>query len=745
MPEIRVIEPIIFAPAEKLRVCAYARVSSDSTDQRNSFASQVNYYTKYIQAHEGWTFVDIYADQGITGTSALKRDEFLRLMRDCRQGKIDRILVKSVSRFARNAQDCIEAVRELRQLGVTVYFEKEHINTANMSNEMFLSMMSAFAQEESISISKNMRKGAVMRMKNGTFRLSQAPYGYYLDEKGILIVQQEESKIVQRIFGNFLSGMGIQEIAAELQKEHIPKLNGEPIWSYTGILYILTNERYIGDELFQKRYTTDTLPFQKKINRGQKKQYYAEDTHDPIISREVFRKAQELLKRKSERHGHQNNGQYTFTSLIVCDECGTNFCRRIAKNQRVLWTCRKHFKGKHLCSMESLNETEIQQCFLTLYKKLAENRQEILGSYLRQLEELKDKDFMAHPDAMELNRQIAGLLEQNHTLHRLRAKECIDSAFFIAQSNELSQKISNLKAELKQYRDLNEYADFIDNTRLILTILDSPMPVFSSSVFRNIVSRITVTHETLRFQLVNGLEIARRSSKRKVSCRRTKSGRGKYTSKYALSERTVCGECGAMYRRTMWIKRDRTKEDVWRCVNRLEFGTKYCKHSPSLKEPILHQAILNCIQSVFHNKEEIAEAVREAQKKIILFEDAKNNPEVIRQRMQDIDHGMANLLTLAAQSSQIELFEKKFKEMTEEKARLTEQLKQAEEDATTDAKRQKQLDDILKAIDIDIVELTEFDDTFIRRIVEQVTILSKDKIEVRFIGGFSKVGDIPTK
>lgn len=126
MPEIRVIEPIIFAPAEKLRVCAYARVSSDSTDQRNSFASQVNYYTKYIQAHEGWTFVDIYADQGITGTSALKRDEFLRLMRDCRQGKIDRILVKSVSRFARNAQDCIEAVRELRQLGVTVYFEKEH-------------------------------------------------------------------------------------------------------------------------------------------------------------------------------------------------------------------------------------------------------------------------------------------------------------------------------------------------------------------------------------------------------------------------------------------------------------------------------------------------------------------------------------------------------------------------------------------------------------------------------------------
>ena len=259
----------------------------------------------------GWTFVDIYADQGITGTSALKRDEFLRLMRDCRQGKIDRILVKSVSRFARNAQDCIEAVRELRQLGVTVYFEKEHINTANMSNEMFLSMMSAFAQEESISISKNMRKGAVMRMKNGTFRLSQAPYGYYLDEKGILIIQQEESKIVQRIFGNFLSGMGIQEIAAELQKEHIPKLNGEPIWSYTGILYILTNERYIGDELFQKRYTTDTLPFSKKDKSWTEKAVLRRRYPLIQLSAEGIPKSTRIIKRKSERHGHQNNGQYT--------------------------------------------------------------------------------------------------------------------------------------------------------------------------------------------------------------------------------------------------------------------------------------------------------------------------------------------------------------------------------------------------------------------------------------------------
>ena len=466
MPEIRVIEPVIFPSVDKLRVCAYARVSSDSEDQYNSFTSQVHYYTKYIQAHEDWQFVDIYADQGITGTSACKREEFLRLMRDCRQGKIDRILVKSVSRFARNVQDCIKAVRELRQLGVTVYFEKEHINTANMNNEMFLSMMGAFAQEESISISKNMRKGAVMRMKNGLFRLSRAPYGYRLDNQGTLIVQPEEATIVRRIYEKFLSGMGIQEIANLFEKEQIPKRNGEPKWSYTGIFYILTNERYIGDELFQKRYSTDSLPFQKKINWGQKKQYYAESTHDPIISKEVFEQTQNLLGRKNSLHGHLNNGCYPFTSMIVCEECGTNFCRRISSNQRVVWTCRKHFKGKHLCSMEGLEEAELQQCFLTLYKKLAENREMVLTAYLRQLEELKEKDFMAHPSAMKLNRQLSELLGQNHTLHRLRMKECIDSAFFISQSNELEQKITKIKAELKQYRDLNEYETLIENISL---------------------------------------------------------------------------------------------------------------------------------------------------------------------------------------------------------------------------------------------------------------------------------------
>ena len=165
-------------------MAAYCRVSSDSDDQRNSFSTQVQHYTQLIQSHPDWEFVDIYADEGITGTRADKRDDFQRLMADCRAGKIDQVLVKSLSRFARNSKDCIQAVRELQSLGISVFFEKEHLDTGKLHNEMTLSMMSAFAQEESISISQNMRRGALMRMKNGTFRISQVPYGYRRKKAG---------------------------------------------------------------------------------------------------------------------------------------------------------------------------------------------------------------------------------------------------------------------------------------------------------------------------------------------------------------------------------------------------------------------------------------------------------------------------------------------------------------------------------------------------------------------------------
>ena len=251
MPQVEVIKPIRQHVPAKLRVCAYARVSTDSADQLNSFASQVQYYTNYIESRADWELVDIYADRGITGTDAHKRDEFLRMMEDCRKRKIDQILVKSLSRFARNTADCIAAIRELRQLGVTVIFEKERINTRLMANEMLISMMSAFAQEESVSIAKNLRKGILMRMNSGNFRLSNLPYGYDHYENGRLSVQNGEAKAIRWIYDRYLSGYGVNQIARELpcQLPAEARIRG----SKNGILYILSNERYMGCLLYTSR------------------------------------------------------------------------------------------------------------------------------------------------------------------------------------------------------------------------------------------------------------------------------------------------------------------------------------------------------------------------------------------------------------------------------------------------------------------------------------------------------------
>lgn len=508
MPQVQIIEPTIRPQKQKIRVCAYARVSSNSDDQLNSFSAQVEYFTQLIQAHSDWEFIDIYADEGITGTRADKRDDFQRMMRDCRAGRIDRILVKSISRFARNSTDCIKAVRELQALGISVTFEKEQINTGTLTNEMILSMTSAFAQEESISISQNMRKGAVMRMKNGTFRLSQIPYGYRYDEQGVLIIQPEEADVVRWIYNSFLSGKGIQTISRELETKQIPKLRGEPVWSKHGILYILTNERYAGNELFRKSYRTESIPFKKIDNHGEKSQFYAEDTHESIVSRDTFEKVQSLLKDKKKKHGKkQSTENFPLTKKVFCEKCGTVCYRRIT-SQGIMWVCSSHLTDISRCDAKGTLEDMIYKSFLSLICKLEQSRNEILESYLHQIQDLRDREYMAHPGAIKLNQEIAELLAQNHALATLRAKECIDSAFFISQTNELDQKISVLRAELQRYRDINDYQEIINGTQRILDVLSkATLNTFQPSVFKKILSKVIAGSQNLRFQLINGLEL----------------------------------------------------------------------------------------------------------------------------------------------------------------------------------------------------------------------------------------------
>ncbi|WP_085533864.1 recombinase family protein [Anaeromassilibacillus sp. Marseille-P3371] len=506
MPQVKVIQPIA-EQAKKLRVAAYARVSSDSADQMNSFATQVDYYTGYIRSKEEWEFAGLYADEAVSGTTADKRSDFQRLLTDCRAGKIDRILVKSISRFARNTIDCIQTVRELGQLGISVEFEKEDIDTGKMGSEMLLSILGSAAQEESLSISKNLKWSYRRRMKSGDFITCSAPIGYILKNK-TLIPNPQEVPIVEYIFNSYLAGKGIVEIASELTEMEIRNKDGDAkCWRSVTILNILKNEKYIGDALVQKRFTTEELPFQRKQNHGELPQYYIKNSHQGIIPIEVFEAVQKLLKQRSFTHAPKNEiQQFPLSKVVKCGLCGSTFYRK-PKNQSIKWICYQHLKGKELCPTKAISQDEIYQAFLRVYNKLLDNRDFVLKTMLNQLLELQAKTAFARPDIIAANEKISELVKQNHSLTRLQTKGCIDSAIFIERSNRNNQKIEELRRELRQLQGPDQTSSLIDSTKLLLDLLEEAQPMleFEPSVFKSMIKQITAYPDKFCFHLINGL------------------------------------------------------------------------------------------------------------------------------------------------------------------------------------------------------------------------------------------------
>ena len=333
MAEITII-PAKNRSDEVVRTAAYARVSSSSEDQLNSFAAQIRYYTELLSNSTDAVFVDMYADEGISGTSAAKRTEFQRMMSDCRKGKIDRILAKSISRFARNTKDSLEAVRELKALGISVYFEKENIDTGEISSEMMLAIYSQFAQEESMSISKNVRIGVHKRMSDGTYKNCSVPYGFIYKD-GKIVPDTEKVGTVRQIFEWYANGIGAEEISARLNRNGVPAPFGK-CWRTPRILEILANEKYVGDTLLQKNFTTDTLPFRQIANRGEKPQYYISDTHQPIIERSLFEEVRSLMISRKPNIDYTPQ-RSTFSRKIKCI-CGGTF-RRKKNGEKIYWVC----------------------------------------------------------------------------------------------------------------------------------------------------------------------------------------------------------------------------------------------------------------------------------------------------------------------------------------------------------------------------------------------------------------------
>ena len=509
------------ASGRRQRVAAYCRVSTDSEEQLTSYTAQKAYYTQKIDENPDWEMAGIYADKGITGTSMKKRVEFKKMIAACKRGKIDLILTKSLSRFARNTVDSLEVVRMLRANGIGVIFEKENINTLTESSEFLLTLFSGFAQAESESISKNVIWGIQKSREAGNVPFQyQKLLGYRRGPDGQPEIVPEEAEVVKRIYRRYLDGCSLAQIKRELEADGVPTASGIRGWTYQVVRNILTNERYIGDALLQKTYTTDCISKTVKKNQGERPMVYVENNHPPIIPKEIFYQVRE--------------------------------------------------------------------------------------------------------------------------------------------------------------------------------------------------------------------EMARRASKRKVMQKTGKTEQGKYSAKYALSELLVCGECGTPYKRCTWARNGK-KRIVWRCVSRLEFGTKYCHDSPSMDEDKLHQAILEGINEFVQAGQGLGDELLDLASIVQQGGSADGiNPLTLRNRLDALTTQQAELLDKVLEDMENEELNAQLKAIMEEKQAILGRLGALQQDEEQRAGQEARLRELAEWLKQQKSEFAEYDDSITRRYVERITVVDAETIRIRF-------------
>lgn len=333
----------------KLRVAAYCRVSTDSEEQATSYEAQIEHYTEYIKKNPEWELAGIFADEGLSGTDTRKRGEFNRMIEECMAGKINMVITKSISRFARNTLDCLKYIRQLKDRNIPVLFEKENINTMDSKGEVLLTIMASLAQQESQSLSQNVKLGLQYRYQQGLVQVNHNRFlGYTKDGEGRLIIEPEEAEVVKRIYREYLEGASLAQIGKRLESDGILTAAGKAKWRPETLKKILQNEKYIGDALLQKTYTVDFLSKKRVKNNGIVPQYYVENSHEPIIPRDLYMQVQEEMVRRANLHSGAKrkkrvySSKYALSSIVYCSKCGDIY-RRIAWNNRgkhsTVWRC----------------------------------------------------------------------------------------------------------------------------------------------------------------------------------------------------------------------------------------------------------------------------------------------------------------------------------------------------------------------------------------------------------------------
>ena len=441
--------------AYRRRVAGYARVSTDSEEQLTSYEAQVDYYTKYIQANPDWMFVDVYTDEGISATNTKRRDGFNRMIQDALDGRIDLIVTKSVSRFARNTVDSLTTVRKLKEKGVEVYFQKENIYTLDSKGELLITIMSSLAQEESRSISENVTWGRRKQFADGKVSLPYRAFlGYRKGADGLPEIVPEEAEIIKRIYSMFMQGKTSCAIAKVLTADGIPTPSGKQKWSVTTVDSILRNEKYRGDARLQKTFTVDFLQKKMKPNEGEVPQYYVQNSHPAIIDPYEWDLVQAEIARRKEL-GQRYSANSVFSATIVCGDCGAFYGAKVWHStdqyRRTVWQCNDKFNGEHRCKTPHLTEQQIQTLFLRAFNKLHSMRESILEDCLLVQNELFD--------CAELDVQQTTLAEEMELAAEL-IRRCIEENALKAQDQ--MEYLRRYEYHVQRYEKLKKKYDALN-------------------------------------------------------------------------------------------------------------------------------------------------------------------------------------------------------------------------------------------------------------------------------------------
>lgn len=497
------------AIASLRRVAAYARVSTDSDEQFTSFEAQVDYYTRQITANADWALVEVYTDEGISGTNTKKRDGFNRMIADALAGKIDLIITKSISRFARNTVDTLTAVRQLKEKGVEVYFEKENIYTMDSKGELLITIMSSLAQEESRSISENVAWGKRAKCEEGKVYLPYKQFlGYEKGPDGQPQIVEEQAKTVRLIYSLFLEGLMPSGIVKRLEAMGTLSPAGKQRWQTSTVESILRNEKYKGDALLQKTFCVDFLTKKMKRNEGELPQYYVEQSHPAIVSPEAFDEVQQELKRRREARYVGRSG--CFSSKIVCGECGSYYGRKVwhsnDKYRTVIWRCQHKYDNGEPCKTPHLTEDQIKAAFVAEMNRVIANKDQVLSdirmliSTLTDTREIDEKEADAGKEVETVSALMRKLVDDYARALIEQAAYDDRYADLMVQSRTLEERIARNGEQREQRkarkRELDSFYKVLKATGPILEFDEELWNVAVESVIIDNVNPITFKLKT---------------------------------------------------------------------------------------------------------------------------------------------------------------------------------------------------------------------------------------------------------